>query len=108
MEIKYQTAFTEIGRISNLIVESNLDDKQLSRSSDAEENQNKYNSIVKPAISEFREKYNNLSPNQLIKKILDEFLQAKTSLNILTHKDIHTMAKSKSICLGTITKKIQQ
>ncbi|MCA1916330.1 McrB family protein [Methanospirillum hungatei] len=106
MEIKYQTAFTEIGRISNLIVESNLDDKQLSRSSDAEENQNKYNSIVKPAISEFREKYNNLSPNQLIKKILDEFLQAK---NLTQYFDSqghpYYGQKVNPYVWGTITKK---
>lgn len=106
MEINYQTAFTEIGRISNLIVDSNLDDKQLSRSSDAEENQNMYNSLIKPAISEFKDKFNTLSPNQVIKNILDEFLQSKNLTQSFDSQGLPFYGqKVHSYVWGAITKK---
>lgn len=106
MEINYQTAFTEIGSISNLIVDSNLDDKKLSQTPDAEENKKKYNSLIKPAITEFKDKFNNLSPNQLIKNILDEFLQSKNLTRSFDSQGLPFYGqKVHSYVWGAITKK---
>jgi 5-methylcytosine-specific restriction protein B len=76
--------------IAKLIVNKNLEGSQLYERNDEERmTKNRYNTIIKPKIEEFKLNNNGNTPNQLLKLFLDEFISKKGYSNRFDVKGFH-------------------
>jgi len=60
-------------KISKLIIENGLEGKKLSQVEDAEKNRDIYNKYISPALSLYKSKYNNMSPNMIMNEFLKNY-----------------------------------